>query len=236
MFNRVTSCIGTGLFLFAFVGIVEANTLMFDFGEATTPTGSNYNNVTQSQLPIFNALDTTGAGTGIGLTTVGFNPGSNQSGTSTPGGAAAIFDPLATRDNLFGHTVNFNQPAPLPLATLTLSGLDPSGLTAYDFTFFASRMGVTDNREAQYAISGLNALTGYLDSAGNTDNVAVVAGIIPDAAGQVTIDVSPGPNNNNSSGFYYLGAMQIETVAVPEPASLALIALAVPFALVRRRW
>jgi hypothetical protein len=235
MFDRITAYATTGLAAVLALGVsAQANTLLFDFGEITTPTGGNYNNVTQNQLPIFNALDTTGAGTGIGLTTSGFNPGSNTNGTQTPGGTAgATFDAAATRDNLFGHTVNFNQPAPLPLATLSLSGLDGSGLTTYDFVFFGSRLGVTDNRETQYVVTGANNATGYLDTSGNTDNVAVVSGIIPNALGQVSIAVSPGPNNNNSSGFYYLGAMQI--IAVPEPAGLALMGLGGLFVAARRR-
>ena len=224
MFHRITTLATIGLTAVLTLGInASANTLMFDFGEITTPSGNNYNNVTQNQLPIFNALDTTGAGTGIGLTTEGFNPGSNQNGTSTPGGDAAIFDTMATVDNLFGHTANFNQPAPLPLGTLTLTGLDSSGATTYDFVFFGSRMSVSDNRETQFAISGANSDIGYLDPSNNTDNVAIVTGMIPDAAGVITIDVSPGPNNVNSSGFFYLGAMQITTV--PEPASLVLLSL-----------
>ncbi len=199
-----------------------ASTMYFDFGETAQQTAGNYNNVTQAQLPIFNALDSTGAGTGIGLATSGFNPGSNQNGTLTPGGGALIFDPQATRDNLFGHTVNFNQPAPFPLGVLDFTGLDPS--MAYDFTFFASRLGVTDNRETQYTVMGSNSDVGLLDAANDTDNVVTVPGILPTAAGTITVHVEAGPNNNNSSGFTYLGALRL-TCSVPEPATGALLML-----------
>lgn len=235
MLKRMVSyAMVAGVALFGFGASAQASTLKFDFGEIITPTGNNYNNVTQSQLPIFNALDTTGAGTGIGLTTSGFNPGSNQSGTETPGGTAGLlFEDTTTRDNLFGHTSTFNQPTPMPMGTLSLTGLDGSGLTTYDFVFFGSRMSVSDNRETQYAVSGLNSGIGYLDTANNTDNVTNVSGIIPNALGEVTIEVSPGPNNSNSSEFFYLGAMQI--TVVPEPAGLALFGLGGLLVAARRR-
>lgn len=219
----------------ASTAVTSAAPLFFDFGEASQPTGSNYNNVSQAQLPILNALDSTGAGTGISLLTSGFNPGSNQNGTQAPTGAAGIFEPQATRDNLFGHTALFNQPAPLPLATLSLGGLDGSGNTQYEFVFFGSRTGVTDNRETKFEVIGANTGAGLLDTANNLANVAVVAGIIPTSAGELTVRVSPGPNNNNSSGFYYLGAMRLEASPVPEPTTFAGLALLVGTLLSRRR-
>lgn len=208
---------------FAMVSSASAATIFFDFGETGQQTAGNYNDITQAQNPLFNTIDSSGNPTGIGLTTSGFNPGSNQNGTTTPGAPANLFSPQATRDNLFGHTVNFNQPAPLPLGTLQLTGLNPS--SSYDFTFFGSRTGVTDNRETAYAITGSNNGTGLLDTSNNTSNVAIVTGIIPTALGGITINVSPGPNNNNSSGFFYLGAMRIESIDVPEPSTAVLFLL-----------
>lgn len=203
---------------------VQANTLFFDFGDTNQQTAAlNYNNifVSPSQLSILNAVDSTGASTGIGLSASGFNPGSNLNGTTAPTGAASIFNAQATRDNLFGHTANFNQPGPLPLGILSLSGLNPAA--TYNFTFFGSRTGVSDNRETKYEVVGLNSGFGLLDAANNIANVAVVSGISPDALGNLTVNVSPGPNNNNTSGFFYLGAMQF--TAVPEPSSIVLAAL-----------
>lgn len=208
----------------------SAASLFFDFGETAQPTGGNYNNISQAQLPIFNALDSLGNGTGISVeVTDQFWPGSNQSGTTTPAGDAAMFDPQATRDNLFGNTVAFGGFTE-PTAQLTLSNLNTSGAISYNFTFFGSRMGVTDNRETAYAVTGATSATAYLNTSGNTSNVAIAAGVVPTAGGQITINIGPGPNNNNSSGFYYLGAMRIDVV--PEPATALLLGLGL---LVRRR-
>lgn len=234
MFARLTSLVAVAAAA-ATSSAVSAAPMFFDFGEVGQPTGNNYNNVTQAQLPILNALDSTGAGTGVSLLTSGFNPGSNQNGTTSPAGAAAVFDPQATRDNLFGHTAVFNQPTPLPLGTLSFAGLDGSGNTQYEFVFFGSRTGVTDNRETKYELLGANSGFGLLDTSNNISNVATVSGIIPTAAGELTLLVSPGPNNTNSSGFFYLGAMRVEGSPIPEPASLALVAAGALLGLRRRR-
>lgn len=199
-----------------------AATLFFDFGEAVQQTVSNYNNVTQAQLPIFNATDSTGASTGISLTTTGFNPGSNQNGTQTPTGDAAYFLPQATRDNLFGHTQIFGTTPPFPQGILTLGGLDGSGATTYDFAFYGGRLGVSDNRETRYNAVGANSGDAFLNASNNSSNVATLTGIVPTAAGTIVVNVSPGPNNNNATGFFYLGAMSLTSNVIPEPATFAL--------------
>jgi hypothetical protein len=202
--------------------VANGATLFFDFGERTQTTAGNYNNVTQDQEPIFNAVDSLGNGTGISMTTSGFNPGSNQNGTLTPGSPADQFDAQATRDNLFGHTAAFNQPQALPVGTLALAGLDPNA--TYNFTFFGARLGVSNNRETRYDVAGLNTITGLLNTSNNTSDVAVVMGISPTAAGTITVSVAPGPANDDGSGFYYLGAMRIDSGVIPEPTTIALFA------------
>lgn len=197
----------------------SAAPIYFDFGSNATPTPGNYNNIDHTQAPILNAIDATGAATGIGLATSGFNEiGPNTNGTTTPGGAAAAFAAEAAQDNIFGHSVNFNAPGPRPLGTLEFTGLNAS--LAYDLTFFASRLGVTDNRQTQYAVSGSNIGTGLLDASNNTDNVAVVSGIKPTATGTIIVEVTKGQANTNTSGFFYIGALRLN--AVPEPACILL--------------
>lgn len=204
--------------------------LYFDFGETAQTTAGNYNNITQAQDPIANAIDDSGAATGIALEiTDAFWPGSNQSGTTTPSGDAAMFDVQATRDNLFGSTVLFGGIIE-PTGGFTLSGLS-SGAT-YDFTFFACRDNVSDIRETAYEIVGANNATVYLDSSNNTTNVVTAAGLMADGNGQIVVTVGPGPNNNNSSGFYYIGAMKLDIV--PEPATLMLLGFGA-MTLLRRR-
>jgi hypothetical protein len=210
------SLVLSALVALSLVAPTRAATMLFDFGDTGQQTGGNYNNVTPAQNPLFNVIDWTGAGTGIGLAIGGFNElGSNLNGTQAPTGDAAIFDIQATRDNLFGHSDNFNIGSPRPLGEIELTGLDPA--QPYYFSFFGSRTGVTDNRETKYTVTGANSNFGLLNASNNTSNVATVSGILPTAGGSILISVEHGPNNTNGSKFFYLGAMSMSTV--PEPAA-----------------
>jgi hypothetical protein len=224
----------------AAVQSASAATVFYDFGDSAQQTPGNYNNVTvnppNDTLNLLNSIDSTGASTGITLAMSGFFTGSNQNGPTTPTGDAAIFSGQATRDNAFGHAAAFGVNPLTPMGTVVFGGLDGSGATAYDFTFFASRTGVSDNREALYSLTGANSGSTTLNASGNTSQVATAAGIIPTSAGVITLNVSPGANNNSASQFYYLGAIRLESSpAIPEPTSLAIAGLAGAALLFRRR-
>lgn len=237
MFTKYFGTVAT-LAIFAVWNTTGANaaTILYDFGDSSQITAGNYNNITLNTnvppvLSIADSIDSTSASTGIGLSVSGFFPGSNTTGATSVSGAAAIFDTQATRDNAFGHTGPFSNNPDASLATVSLTGLNPA--LTYDFTFFGSRAGVTDNRETAYAVAGANASTVYLNASANTSNVAIASGISPTATGTIAIQVSAGPNNNNGSKFYYLGAMQIQYV--PEPATLGLLSIALVAAAGLRR-
>jgi hypothetical protein len=162
---------------------------------------------------------------------IGFND-ANLNGTLSPSGDAAArgYPATATQDSGYGNTVAFTN-GTVQGVTLTVAGLEANGM--YDLHFFASRIGVSDNRQTQYGVVGATTATAYLDAVNNTSNVASVLNIAPDANHQITINLSPGPDNTNASGFYYLGVLEI-TSAVPEPGSLMLLG-AGGLALRRRR-
>lgn len=208
----------------------QAAKLFFDFGDSSqvVPIAENYNSMTVNPPgtpTIFNAIDSTGAGTGIGASLSGFFNGSNLNGTTSPTGAAAVFHPQATRDNGFGHALAFGGNPLTPEGRIQLTGLDTSGNTTYSFTFFGSRTGVTDNRETVYSVQGGTSGSSSLDTANNTSNVALVSSILPNANGEIAILITPGPNNTNASRFWYIGAMSIEstTTLVPEPSTIGLL-------------
>ena len=216
----------TSISLLALSGSVTlAGTVGVDFGDQLNITPGNYNNVDHIQNPIFNMIDTDGMGTGYTMTiNDNFWPGSNTSGTAAPGGDAAGLPSQATGDNLFGSLESFGGFLE-PTGGFVIGGLDASGQTVYDFLFFGSRMGVSDNRETMYTATGANSDFALLDTANNTDNVALLSGIQADANGEIVISVTAGPNNTNSSGFYYLGYMEFTSNPVPAPASAMMLGL-----------
>lgn len=221
--------------LFASAPVAPAATIFLDFGDSAQPTTGNYNNLTKggiSLLSISNLVDSAGSATGISVSVSGFHAGNNANGTTAPAGAAAIFESQATRDNFFGSTALFGG-VTAPTGTVLLGGLDASGNTAYTFDFFGSRTGVADNRETEYRVAGLTASSVFLDTSNNTSNIVTVSSMIPDSLGNITITVDPGPNNTNSSGFFYLGATRI--TSVPEPGVTLTTGLVGLLAALRRR-
>jgi len=179
--------------------------------DATTVTSPNWNVVDNYSPPtnISNLIDSTGTSTGVSLTQTNPFTGFNFSGTTAPQPpASATFPGDTTGESFWGDDND-------PTATWTFSGFDSAATLT--FTFFASRMGVTDNREAAYVLVGATTATTYLDASDNDSQVAVVT-VQPDSNGNVVLNVSKGPNNNNSSGYYYLGALTIDVV--PEPSAL----------------
>ena len=118
-----------------------------------------------------------------------------------------MFPQDATQDSLFGNTETFSDLADI-FPSFKLTGLDP--LLAYDFTFYASRMGVSDNRETGYTVTGANSGFAALNPSVNEDQFVTVTGIKPDGAGEITIDLASTANNVNSYHFTYLGVMKVE--------------------------
>jgi hypothetical protein len=139
--------------------------------------------------------------------------GANLNGATN----ATVFAPSATRDSLFGNTTAFNGLSDIQ-PVFKLTGLDPASV--YSFTFYGSRTGVTDNRETRFTVRGATEAVADLNASANIDGVAQVSRIVPDAAGEISIALTAGPNNNNGNRFTYLGAMQVDVTPVVPPTVL----------------
>jgi lysophospholipase L1-like esterase len=179
-----------------------------DFSQTNTTTG-NWNNVTATTLSqtgmTVNLINDQGANTGATLTvTDSFNL-VNEAGTTSPN-PSLPFPSSATRDSFFGNDVSFSG-AIEPTGGFEITGLDPAKF--YSFKVFASRTGVSDNREALYTVVGASTLTGTLNASNNTSDAVNIYNIHPDSTGKITFTAQKGPNNNNASGFYYLGAIKL---------------------------
>lgn len=79
----------------------------------------------------------------------------------------------------------------------------------YDLCFFASRINISDNRETKYTVNGSNEVITLLNASNNSSEVACAQGVYPDTDGNITITLTKGPNNTNSTGFYGINAMRL---------------------------
>ena len=211
-----------------------AQTMLFDFGRTDLQTNPNWNNIVPATTTLFATFDDAGniVGTvGLEITDTFFQTGEpSRLGSEAPAGDAAGYPVSATDDYFFGHTTAFAGADPNPQGQVRLFNLDPT--MQYDFTFFASRQTVNDTRTANYAVAGVNSASGSLNASNNNTEVLKLTGITPDANNDIFVTVTPGNDNDNGQGFYYIGLMQVDVV--PEPASLTL-AGAAGLALLRRR-
>ena len=204
--------------LMSYVSFAQQYTYV-DFGITTNTTAGNWNNVAVANAASASGItlalvDDSGASTGVTLTVDDAFNTVNTAGNPTPD-PSLPFPSSAAADSFFGNTVVF-QSATEPTGGFTLTGLDPTKY--YSFSIFASRNGVGDNREAIYTVTGSSASVGALDASNNTMNTATVMNIQPNGSNAIVFTAAPGPNNNNSSGFYYLGA--IEMISSDAPLSV----------------
>lgn len=225
--------------LLACAGIsAPAQTYLIDFGGGNTTTrgplpndpDNHWNNVgttvgstDSGVLP--NLVSSLNSTSGISLVMLSRFNGVNENGTQN----SANFPINATRDSLFGNTENWSGLTDI-FPRFKFAGLDAA--STYSFTFYASRTGVSDNRETGYTVTGGNAGFAALDASNNIENTATVADITPDAAGEITISIAPTENNNNANHFTYLGFLRVDAVPpqtplgfTEEPASQRVIQL-----------
>lgn len=166
-------------------------------------------------------VDSTGANTDIGLVVAGgfLSNGLVNGGLTSPDpsllGDLAVA--TATQDYFFSEADDLNGGGndDVP-GGLMLTGLDPSFV--YEFTFFGSRTLANESRDTEYRVIGSTEGVATLQTTGpdignngaydgNDDALAVVSGIVPDAFGQVFIDLTV-----TRGRFAYLNAMRVTVV------------------------
>ena len=197
-----------------FLGLGQTDSILIDFGNTFSP--PPWNNLADPDSgQIADLTNALGNPTGFSIRV--FDPFNNinTAGTTTPDPSTGL-PGSATGDSIFGNTAPFGG-ATEPTGGVLLSQLDTS--RAYTLRFFASRINVTDNREAQYVVAGATTDTLYLDAANNTANL-VATTLFPDSSGEIRITAAPGPNNTNGSGFYYLGSLTVSYAFIPPPVAL----------------
>lgn len=178
------------------------DTVGVDFGTVLSP--SPWNNLESGlsgNLP--DLLNFSNFNSGIGIRVTDPFSGVNTAGTPNPGRKLGL-PASASSDSFFGNTTIFNGSIE-PTGAVELYNLNPN--KAYTISIFSSRT-ATDNRETSYKMVGKDSSEVFLNSSINTDSM-VTATLKPNANGIISINVSAGPNNNNASKFYYLGALYV---------------------------
>ncbi|RBL88014.1 fibronectin type III domain-containing protein [Chitinophaga flava] len=161
---------------------------------------NNTNKVPVTQNDIFGPFtDQNGNNTGISLKVMTpwqtVNGGSNANNAGVrPGNNSGIYPDNVMASSYWTNTVK---------QTFKVTGLKAA--FKYNFTFFGSRSGVTDNRTANYTINGT---TVSLNASNNATNTVVIKGIAADSNGEVSVDLQAG----TGSSFAYINAMVIEAV------------------------
>jgi hypothetical protein len=195
----------------------ERTTVYVDAAGTSAAAGWNRVSFTAAaaSVPLF---ATNGTATGIGMQVTTPLPSSNTAGTNNPTGSAAEFMPAGVQ-NCFGHNASYNGTS-VPKGVAVFSGLNTN--VAYTFTFYASRMGATDDRSALYALNGANSGSNTLNGANNYSKVCVVSNIYPQSEGTITLEITKGPSNNNSSDYFYIAALKLtfEPYEAPEQSPI----------------
>ncbi len=215
---------------FTYLGVLQIETadgrrLLLDFGAGGSPTLEQEPEAPLGWNNVLTAVGADNAGSLPGLvstngtaTTAGFQMVSRFNGANLNGTTASTaFPASATRDSLFGNTAAFSGLSDV-LPVFKLTGLDPN--YRYGFAFFASRTGVTDNRETRYTVRGASEAVVDLDAANNVDGFVATPALRPDAAGEISVALTAGPNNNNGNRFTYLGVMRVDFTPVVPPGIL----------------
>jgi hypothetical protein len=168
------------------------NSVLFDFG--TTTMSGNWNNVTTTGVgnKISNAVNSTGATTGIGLDVTAAFDNYTTGGSTNVSGA---YPPNAMVDSFFLQSWVGND----AVGKVKLTGLNPS--TSYTLKIFASKMGVS-SRVAQYKVG---ASTTTLDAANNETYVATLPSLTPAPDGSIEVEVK----SPTSTGYFHLGVMEV---------------------------
>lgn len=188
--------------------------ILIDFGAGGSPTlfgnhdpDRHWNNVPASLAALDDGVlgplvTADGSATAIHLRMVSRFNGANENGT----GQSDLFPASATRDSLFGNTAAFSGLANV-FPRFQLAGLETD--RRYRLTFYASRLGVSDNRETRYTVTGAESVMTQLNAANNVAETATLTGLHPDTRGILEIALSPGPANNNANRFTYLGVLRV---------------------------
>jgi hypothetical protein len=156
--------------------------------------GSPWNNFTATAAngTLTGLLNSSGTNSGIAIRTVS-NWSVSGGGVNTTGPVGTTLYPDAvTRTSWFINSGDNTS------RTLEITGLNPAKM--YEFTFYAGRAGVNDNRTARYTVTDKFVT---LNAAANSANVAIIPGIKSDASGKATLVIS----KEGTAAYAHIGSL-----------------------------
>ncbi len=188
----------------------SAQVIFMDFGQNST---SGWNNVTTNATnasPVSLTDFDTQLASGLSYQiTADFTSRSENSSSPT----FADYPQSAVLDFFHGNSTT----ASPKTSTIEFTGFDPS--KSYTFTFVSSRYR-TDSQDLStlFTVTGEGTSSVTVNANNNANTVSITA-VKPDALGAFTLDIGKGATN--TFNYYYLNALKIEAVAIPEPSAAA---------------
>lgn len=185
---------------------VISNQVFIDFSTSSNSAGWNGMRGFLEGSSIPNLIDSQNEWTGITATVTSRFNGQNGNGESETSTDLNMPSEVSSF-SYFGNAGATWAGLDIAMSSVTLSGFTSDAM--YDLCFFSSRTGSSGNRETQFTAKGENSATGAVNSVANTDTLVCFEDIQPDENGEILIEITAGPNNDNSNGFFYLNAMRI---------------------------
>ena len=194
------------LTFFSALSFAQTESILIDFGGSSV--GMPWNNIQNPTAgSVTNAINNFGFQTFVDIQVIDDFRGTNSSGSQVSNTSINMPSEVSG-DSFFGNMFNFNGEVQ-ETAAIEISDLDPN--TEYTLEIFASRL-ASDNRETRYVLEGVTSDTLFLNPSDNTSSTVVFTAY-PDGNGNFTLSLTAGPNNVNTYGFYYLGAMKMTYIS-----------------------
>jgi hypothetical protein len=190
--------------------VVYFDDIVFDFGSASYVTTGHFNNVTSAGvgLKVTDALTTSGRTTRIDLSITNDFAGIKTAGYLDD----SVYPVSAQRDSFYldgGHLSGSNDNA-----WLLIEDLNP--FKSYNFSFYAS----ATNASYQQAFYKIGSQSVSIDAAGKSNETAVIYDVMPDALGNVSIEIyAP-----EATDYGHLSALKIQETPPTVYSDLPLVA------------
>ena len=176
--------------------------IFIDFGPVKTE--GNFNNFEKpADVKLSNLKDASGENSDFAIEVVEAFQGTLDRGLQNVLG----FPQSVSQDMFFSDGIRFSK------SSFNVSNLNKK--QKYTFVFYGS---INDDKtETEFNVIGKNSGKAYLDNDNNLGKVVVIENIEPQSDASITIQLTPGPNNQQWAKFFGINAMAIFPEGAPLP-------------------